>query len=829
MFEHLAAFVSRRWWAVILAWIALAVGVNYVAPQWDDVTHDGDVAYMPDRMTSVRGERRLAAAFPESKSKSQIVLVAERTDGPLTAADVAVLDRLAHHFRGPSGEAHDVVEVWDRTTEVVGEKLISPFDESRGQAGLVMLLLGHEFMDTQNIAILDAINAQLASELARPDTQPGLHLGVTGSAAIGGDMLSSAKESISNTEATTVVLVLLILLLVYRAPILVVIPLVTIVASVAVAIDIVALIAHWQWFDFKIFKTTKIFIIVILFGGGTDYCLFLISRYREELARGLEQAAALTRSLAQVSDALVASALTTIFGLGMMFFADFGKFRNAGPTIAMCLAVALLACLTLAPALLRAVGPIVFWPLGVQRSRKNVPAQGSVGVLSVDDLNLPASESSVPMARLWGTISRAIMARPGLILVASILLLAYPAYEGYSVRITYNLLGELQDDRSSVVGTEMLRRHFAAGDIGPLTLVVHHDEGRFNATEGEALIADLTRDLYELDGIEAVRSLTSPLGDPPRRKHLSDIFRSRGRREIVAKETPRARATYLSQVPELAGQVTRMDLVFRYDPFSNEAAALLETVDAHLTQLRDAPGSPWQGAEFDFVGTTAAKRDLQAVTESDQRLIQVLVVLAVYAVLIVILRRPLVCGYLILSVLFSYFVTIGITELVFQWAYGPTFDGLDWKVPIFLFVILVAVGEDYNIYLVTRVFEEQRKFGARDGLQRAIVHTGGIITSCGVIMAGTFLSMMTGTLRGMLELGFALTFGVLLDTFVVRPVLVPCFLALLTGRRSQPSQPATSLSEDDGQSTAPVLAAGSDGNGEVLRPHAGRPVRASSR
>ncbi len=166
----------------------------------------------------------------------------------------------------------------------------------------------------------------------------------------------------------------------------------------------------------------------------------------------------------------------------------------------------------------------------------------------------------------------------------------------------------------------------------------------------------------------------------------------------------------------------------------------------------------------------------------------VLVTLGVYAVLVMLLRRPGICLYLIVTVVLGYLASLGVTDLVFRALHrgGTPWNGLDWTVGFFLFVILVAVGEDYNILLMTRVIEEERKHGTTEGTRRAVAHTGGIISSCGLIMAGTFGSMLTGSLTSLRQLGFALGLGILLDTFLVRPILVPAFVVLMDRARDAP-------------------------------------------
>jgi RND superfamily putative drug exporter len=785
MFAHLGVLVARRWPLVIGVWIVVVVVLGKFAPAWDDVAHDGDLEFLPAYVPSIRGERLFEQAFPGAEAKSEIVLVVERRSGRLTREDFDVADRLARRLLALSDpgerDALPFVDAWTYDTPSVGEKLTSR-RTSRGQATLVVLQSKIEFMATDNIDVLERVQHEVEDvrrELQLDDR--GLRIGITGSAAVGGDMLTAAAESIQNTEWTTVGMVLLILLVVYRAPLLVVIPLISMVVSVFVALHLLALLTQldqapgFAWWNLKVFTTTRIFIVVIVFGAGTDFCLFLIARYREELERGRGNDSAMIHALGHVGAALAGSAATTILGLGTMVFAEFGKFKNSGPSIAISLSVALAACLTLAPAMLRALGARVFWPYGIRPANKHREADGE---------RRPQGDrrESLWATRFWETVTRVTLARPGWVLAISTLAMAPAAYVGINHGdVTYDLLSELEPDRPSVVGTRMLESHFAPGETAPVTILVHQPGGQLDSDDAKwDKINPLWDTLRKIDGVQSVRCLTRPLGDPPR----MSLFGGRRRDDdsSVFEDLARARARYLSQVPDFAGDVTRFDALIEHPPFTRQAIELVDQIERRLTELSADEASPWHGAEFSFIGTTAGIRDLRRVTAADERRIQVLVIVAVSIVLLVILRRPVVCAFLIVSVLFSYYVTLGITQLVFERVYADVFTGLDWKVPLFLFVLLIAIGQDYNVFLVTRVFEEQRRRGTVEGLRYAAVRTGGIITSCGLIMAGTFVSMMTGSLRFMIELGFALSLGVMLDTFVVRPVLAPAFLALFPGK-----------------------------------------------
>jgi putative drug exporter of the RND superfamily len=670
---------------------------------------------------------------------------------------------------------------------VIGHRL------SPKRARLVVLRLSSELAAVSNIATLNRIEALTESVLRRNASfvDPGLRMVPTGTAAIGGETLRASADAIRYTEILTVVLILFILAVIYRSPLLVAVPLISIVIAVICATGLVSVIASasnvpgLEWVDLKIFTTSRIFVVVILFGAGTDYCLFLIARLREEASQH-PWPKAVELSLARVSKALVGSALTTVVGLAMLWVADFGKFHYSGPVIAICLLVALAVCTTLTPAILMGLGPLVLWP-------GKVPKQ------------LSETKSS-----FWHFVAGLMTRRPIIVLCVGLGLLIPPSIYGFlqEGRVTYDISSELGPSAVSRQGVELLRENLSLGESNPITLLfVRREPADREQLEKDA--RELSVGLYGIKGVAAVRHATDPLGDYPPGTRTGLFDRDAWRRRAM--QSHRISQRYFwSDIDEYKNRLVRLDVISTSDPFQKNSADELKAIQAFVTRITTSPDSIWSDTQFAIVGTVPSITDLRQVTRADAVRIKVWVVLAVFLVLILVLWRVGLSLYMIVTVLLSYYATLGVTAIFFRFLYGDTYTGLDWKVPIFLFVILVAVGQDYNVYLVTRILEERKNSHPLAAVRRAVARTGGIITSCGLVMAGTFFSMTasawvpglldamgihgaeaTGTLRGITELGFALGFGVLLDTFYIRTVLVPAFCVL--GSRPADTLDPTSL------------------------------------
>lgn len=686
-------------------------------------------------------------------------------------------------------ELLDVLSWEDR---VIGSRL------KKGGAQLAVMQLSSELAATSNIATIEAVDEMLDAVIAysSPYTEPGAELLMTGSAAIGGETLLAARDAIKYTEWITVVMILVILAFVYRAPLLVAIPMISIGFAVIVSTSLVALLTEWSIdgtmpsLDLRIFTTSRIFIVVILFGAGTDYCLFLIARLREEAAKA-PWPVACRNALGGVMGALIGSAMTTVVGLGMLWIASFGKFHYTGPIIAICLLVGLLVCTTLTPAMLVAIGPAAFWP---NRISTNTPTRSSL----FRDVTREGATGG-----LWSWIALKLTRRPIGTLAIGLAVLLIPAVYGLRNEdaVTYDFSSQLSHSSDSRRGLRLLSEHFDIGEINPVTVLIVQDK-ETQRKEFEQQIKALARDIYQLDGVLTVRTADDPLGDFPPDRDMGLLSKDAWKRRALRNHRV-ARRYFFSEAPELKDRLARLDVVIDGDPFSIETAKQVSDVGAFLDEQTDSPESGFYGASVLLAGTTPSIIDLRSVTMRDNQRIKIAVVVAVFAVLLLVIRRVGLCVYLIATVLISYYATLGLTLLFFKMAYGDDFVGLDWKLPLFLFVILVAVGQDYNVYLVTRIVEEQQKLGWLAALRRAVSRTGGIITACGLVMAATFFSMTASawlpavadffglgnrgdhtSLRGIVELGFALGLGVLIDTFYVRTILVPSFVAAMGKRGS---------------------------------------------
>jgi RND superfamily putative drug exporter len=478
---------------------------------------------------------------------------------------------------------------------------------------------------------------------------------------------------------------------------------------------------------------------------------------------------------------LTASAFTVICGIGMMVFAQFGKFHEAGIAIPLGIFIVLCATLTFSSALLRLTGRWAFWP-HAQREAGSSDGRPAAPAGFWARLFRGESES---LHRVWERLGEVLLRSPGKVWLASAVpMVPFVVIAGLLYNhLSYDFIGNLPASAPSVIGTRTLEEHFPAGLMGPTTVLLVNPQIDFRKDQGRALVEQLTKRLVERKQelrLADLRSLTAPLGITEAAQHAFSGLEMP--KEVIQQAVQeQALDRYVTDFGERAKIGTRLDLIFEGDPFSRRSVDDLEQVE-QIVQA-SLPSELQQGSQLHFTGPTAGIRDLNTVIETDRVRITLLVLASVFVILVILLRQFGVSLYLIVSVLFSYFATLGVAFAVF-WLINPqAFSGIDWKVAIFLFTILIAVGEDYNIFLITRIHEEQRRHGPVRGVTEALTRTGPIISSCGLIMAGTFSSLLIGSLTEMKQLGFALAFGVLLDTFVVRPILVPAFLIMLHGGR----------------------------------------------
>jgi RND superfamily putative drug exporter len=798
MFHRLGAFIARAWWGVLLLWVAAVAALTHYAPSVHDVTQPGEYVFLPPGSPSRVGETLFKQAFPSDLLGSSVVIVLSRSDGhKLDEADLQFIDETLkprlqalmppesdengaedgaspgrakpQQTKTTDGVFPEMVKLETPSTPEVGKLLLS----DDGEAALVIMDLTSDFMDYNIDKPVGAIQ-QVVAELQQSGQMPAeLHASYSGSAVVGRDIGDAQADSADAVEKWTLILIVSLLLLVYRAPLPVLVPLATLMVSLDVAMRLLALAAQAGWI--QMFEGIEVYTVVVAYGAGVDFSMFLTSRFHEEIQRNDSATSAIERTMAGVGPAILAAAGTVILGIGMMIFASFGKFHQAGISISFSLFVILCAAMTFTPSLLRMMGRYAFWPEPPQHG-VNFRTQ-DVGLVGNFLRRITLHEET---HRFWEWLAELVTRRPVTTWLIAMICMAPFAVIGamnYD-RVSYGLISQLAESAPCVQGTRDIAKHFSAGMTGPATVVIRQPDVDFKLQAGQRLIRNLVQglaqDKQEL-GIGDIRAVSDPLG---LQHHFEDEPREgRAFNRIVRRNAQRAGVInyYLGEETPTGMHTTRLDVVLNADPFSRDSIPVLDKFEQGLrAHLPDE----LKTAQINLIGPTASIRDLRQVAGGDRARIIVLVTGAVFVVLLVLIRSLPDSIYLMASVIVSFLCTLGVADLVFHNLAGSEFPGLDWTVATFLFTILVAVGQDYNIFLVTRVHEERKTHGPIGSVRHAIVQTAAIITSCGLIMAGTFSALVVGgRLARMNQLGFSLAFGVLLDTMVVRPVLVPAYLA----------------------------------------------------
>ncbi|MFB0834770.1 MMPL family transporter [Arthrobacter halodurans] len=584
---------------------------------------------------------------------------------------------------------------------------------------------------------------------------------VTGPAGFTADLVEAFSGIDGILLGVALAAVLVILLLVYRSLLLPITVLFTSVAALCAAILAVFYMAKAGWISLD--GQSQGILSILVIGAATDYALLYVARFREALSHGEHRFTAVATAMRKSAEPILASAGTVTVGLLCLVFSDLNSNKALGPIAASGIVFSVLAALTLLPALLGLFGRAAFWPF--------IPK------------TVPVSEEP---SGLWARVASFVGRRPRPVWIATTLLLAagclgLTQLQASGVPQSELVLGETQ----SATGQDVLAEHFDAGSGSPAYAVVA-------AEDGEAL-------LETVRGVEGVGSayLQAEDGGPA----LTAADQSAGTDAQAGPPPgvgtgPDAGAAPADRpAQEIEGRV----LISITLEDAADSAAAADTVLA----LRDVVHA---GTPDGLVGgVSATALDTNTTAKADLVKIIPLVLTAILLILMLLLRSVLAPVLLIATTLLSYGTAMGVSAWVFDGVFG--FPGADPSVPLFGFVFLVALGVDYNIFLMTRVREEALKHGTRDGIRRGLAVTGGVITSAGVVLAATFAALGVIPIMFLVQLGFIVAFGVLLDTLVVRTLLVPA-LAHDIGRRiwwpsrlgredaGAPSAPAPGPSED---------------------------------
>lgn len=678
---------KRGAWITLIVWLVLMIGLS-AGPMLSEykVTN---FQSLPDDAQSIIAENKLSEYFPNDEGTPGI-LVFHNEDGEinvdsvkeilsaLIAEDIEGIDQIIDISKLPpqalAGFTSD-----DQTTMIVPMTL----EQGLGSSAYAEI---NDYATEIGTAVAEAAG----------DTQ----FYITGPAGIAGDTVKLFEQADFQLLFATIGIILVLLIVIYRSPLLAIIPLLATVIVYQVVNQSVALMGAA---GLEINNSTTSIMSILLFAAVIDYSLFVFSRYREELNHYENKYDAMKHAMRATGEPVFFAGGTVLAAMLVLFFATFRDYQNFAPIFGVAVFVIMIASITLVPALFALFGRKAFWP--------KVPKYG---------------ESKEVKHRIWGPIAKFVVNKPYLSGGFVLIFMLITSLNVFNLEYEFDTVKSFPEDLPSRVGYEIVESRFDKGELAPTSLLVESEQA-------------LTE--------EQKQALTEAL--------LAE--------ESIASVRP-------SAVSEDETKL-KLSMAFDINPYAPEALEKLEEMRENSADYLAAAGI---NGELHFAGTTAKLVDERNVNNADIIKIVILETLLILVLLLALTKSWKMPIYMMATILVSYLSALGLGIFLVDVLFG--YDAISTRVPVYAFVFLVALGIDYNIILVSRFLEERKRATVKEALEIAIRNTGGVISSAGVILAATFAALTTMPISDLFVFGFMVAVGILIDTFLVRGMLLPMLI-----------------------------------------------------
>ena len=685
---------------VLGSWIAVFVVLMPLGSKLSDETRDDTTSYLPASAESTDVVHKLDSDFASGETLTSTIVY--QRDSGLTAADRR---KVAEDAKALEALSDDELPLTVPPAVPFAPGSPSGLVSSDGTLAYTVLTTPSQYDD-------EADWGKAVRDTTGNDAD-GMQILLSGELGFAADSEEVFGELDTKLLLATVLLVLVLLGSIYRSVLVALTPLVVVFFAYTAATAFVYLYAKS---GATVSSNGTTILVVLMFGVGTDYCLLLVSRYREELQRIEDKHEAMARAVRRTGPTILASGLTVSLAMLTLTLADARLTSTLGPVAAIGVASGMVAGLTLLPALLTIFGRRGFWP--------------RASTVAYDPDHVTTMRQGV-----WRRIGDRVLQHPGPALAITLTAFVAGAAGLVAYKVDYSTTSFFKKSVEAVEGFQLMEEAFPAGVLAPTTILVERDDGP--VTKG-----DLTQAAQAAAGVDGVAS-AAPTGEISENKQAGTV-----------------------------------DVILQGDPYTKSGLEVVPGIRAAVSDL--GPGLTA------FVGGgSATQYDFDQAIESDLELIAPIALLVIAVILAILLRALVAPLVLIASVIVSFLCTLGISVLFIRFVVGDA--GFDASIPTFAFIFLVALGIDYTIFLMARVREEARRYGTREGMLRAIAVTGPVITSAGIILAGTFSVLMTLPVTYTFDLGFMVALGILLDTFIVRTIMVPAAVELLGDRIWWPS------------------------------------------